>query len=286
MSRRILILGGTGLLGRHAANNLQQEGFSVRILARNLQKAQGMYDDSFEIVQGNANNSDDVRKALEGCYGAHISLSEIGDLAGTRNVVEAAKETGLAHITYVSGATVHEAHGWFPLVADKLQAEAAVLGAGVPYTIFCPTWFFEMTFNFIERAVIFGKHSRPYHWLAADDFGRMVAVAYQKEVAYNKRFCIMGPEALLMEDVLKRICARLYPHVTSFRHVPLWMAKLIARATGNSRMLAGSQLMGYFAKIGVEAVGDPTEANAILGAPSTTLDQWLTMQEANREEIA
>jgi hypothetical protein len=64
------------------------------------------------------------------------------------------------------------------------------------------------------------------------------------------------------------------------------MAKLIARATGNARMLAGSQLMGYFAKIGVEAVGDPAEANAILGAPSTTLDQWLTMQEANREEIA
>jgi hypothetical protein len=134
--------------------------------------------------------------------------------------------------------------------------------------------------------VILGKHPRPYHWLAADDFGRMVAVAYQKEEAQNKRFTIMGPEALLMEDVLNRVAARLYPEVTSFRHVPLWMAKLIARATGNARMLAGSQLMAYFHKIGIEAVGDPAEANAILGAPSTTLDQWLDIQEAKRGKAA
>ena len=62
--------------------------------------------------------------------------------------------------------------------------------------------------------------------------------------------------------------------------------KLIARATGNARMLAGSQLMGYFHKIGVEAAGDPAEANAILGAPTTTLDQWLDIQAAERTKAA
>lgn len=286
MSKKILVLGGTGLLGYHAASNLHQAGFSVRVLARNLEKAQGMFDDAYEIVQGDANDADVVRKSLEGCYGAHISLSEVNDLTGTRNVATAAKYVGLAHITYVSGATVCEAHDWFPVVADKLQAEAAIKATGIPYTIFCPSWFFEMTFNFLNRGVMIGKHPRPYHWLASDDFGRGVAVAYQKEAARNKRFTIMGPEPLLMEDVLNRVAARLYPEVTSLRKVPIWMAKLMARATGNARMLAGSQLMGYFHKIGIEAAGDPAEANAILGAPTTTLDQWLDIQDAERKSAA
>jgi uncharacterized protein YbjT (DUF2867 family) len=282
MSKKILVLGGTGLLGYYAAKNLQHAGFPVRILARNLEKAQGMFDDSFEIVEGNANAVGDVRNALDGCYSALVSLSETGDLEGTRNVAEFAKEAGLEHLAYVSGATVAEKHSWFPLVANKLKAEAAVKNSGLPYTIFCPSWFFEMTFNFIRRKVILGKHPRPYHWLSADDFGRMVAVAYQKEEAHNKHFYMMGPEPLLMHDVLPRICARLYPDITSFRQVPLWMAKLIARATGNTRMLEGSRLMAYFDKIGIEVVGDPAEANAILGAPETTLDQWIAIQEADQ----
>lgn len=288
MSTKILILGGTGLLGSYAARNLQSGGFSVRIMARDLQKARSMFDDSFEIVPGDANNRANVRKALEGCYGAHLSLSDAAELAGTLHVTAIAKDAGLEHITYVSGATVHESHRWFPLIADKLQAEAAVKDAGVPYTIFCPSWFMEMAHKFIrgDRVVVLGKHCVPYHWLAADDFGRMVAVAYQKQAAHNKRFYALGPEALSIHEVLKRICARLYPHITSITNMPLGMTQLIARVTGNGQLLAACRLMAYFDKIGVEAVGDPAEANAILGAPCITLDQWLTMQEFNRAKVA
>jgi uncharacterized protein YbjT (DUF2867 family) len=284
MAKTILILGGTGLLGSYAARHLQQAGFSVRILARNVEKAQRMFDDAFEIVPGDANNTAAVRTALEGCYGAHISLSEAGDLQGTRHVTVYASELGLEHITYVSGVTVDESRRWFPMIADKLQAEAAVRDTGLPYTIFCPTWFFEVAHNnFIQetRAIRIGKHATPYHWLAAADFGRMVAQAYQTEAAQNKRLYILGPEALMFDDVLKHICARLYPQITSVKPIPVWLAKLIARVTGNAHMLAGSHQMAYYDKIEVESLADPTEANALLGAPTTTLDMWLDTQTAN-----
>jgi len=284
MSKNVLVLGGTGFLGSFVARNLQCEGFTVRIMARHLKKAHGMFDNSFEIVPGDANSAEDVCKALEGCDGAHISLSESNELTGVRNVV-AAKDANLRHITYVSGATVDESHAWFPMIADKLRAEEVVRNSGVPYTIFCPTWFIEMVNNnFIQgnRAIILGKHRTPYHWLAADDFGRMVARAYQTESAYNKRLCILGPEALSMHEVLKRVCARLHPQITSVTTIPLWMAWLIAHITGNSRLMEASRLMAYFDKIGVETMCDSAAANAILGAPSTTLDQWLAAQVMSR----
>jgi hypothetical protein len=40
-----------------------------------------------------------------------------------------------------------------------------------------------------------------------------------------------------------------------------------------------SGLMGYFDK--TPETGDPTEANQILGAPSTTLDDWMKSLNVN-----
>jgi hypothetical protein len=39
-----------------------------------------------------------------------------------------------------------------------------------------------------------------------------------------------------------------------------------------------SSLMAYFDKVG--ELGDPTEANQILGAPTTTLDAWIERRKA------
>ena len=49
---KILILGGTGLLGAPVARRLQSDGFDVRLLARDREKARAMFDEPFEIVAG------------------------------------------------------------------------------------------------------------------------------------------------------------------------------------------------------------------------------------------
>ena len=52
MTQKVLVLGGCGMLGQPIANQLQVDGFQVRILARDVEKTQSMFDDGFEIVQG------------------------------------------------------------------------------------------------------------------------------------------------------------------------------------------------------------------------------------------
>ncbi len=39
MKKRVLVLGATGVLGRPVARKLREDGFQVRIMTRNLEKA-------------------------------------------------------------------------------------------------------------------------------------------------------------------------------------------------------------------------------------------------------
>jgi uncharacterized protein YbjT (DUF2867 family) len=275
MSKKILILGATGLLGNPVAQQLKADGFQVRILARDVQKAQGMFTDGFEVVPGDVSDLPSLEKAMEDCYGVHISVGGSVDRISAENVVALAPNLGVEQITYISGATVAEENRWYSVVAQKLDAEKAIRACGVAYTIFCPTWPMEQLPRFARdgRPSLIGKQPIPVHWFAAEDLARMVSKAYQLEAAQNKRFYVYGPEALTMKAALERYCAVFHPEVEKVAVMPVWLAKLLGTLTGNEMLKFASAMMGYFDK--AAEVGDASEANAILGAPQTTLDVWM-----------
>ena len=51
-----------------------------------------------------------------------------------------------------------------------------------------------------------------------------------------------------------------------------WAATLIAKLAGQKKLEAALPLFRYTEK--VSEAGDPTEANDLLGLPTTTLEQW------------
>jgi hypothetical protein len=55
-------------------------------------------------------------------------------------------------------------------------------------------------------------------------------------------------------------------------------ARATAASTGNQMLGFCAELMAYFEK--VDEMGDPAEANELLGAPTTTLDAWLAQRKA------
>lgn len=280
MAETILVAGGTGLLGEPVARRLQADGFGVRLLARSPDKARKMFDDSFEVVAGDVTDVGSLEQALVGCWGAHISVGGQVDQLSAENVAGLAPKLGLERISYVSGSTVSEQNRWFPMVEQKLMAEKAVRDCSVPYTIFCPTWPFESLSRFVRggRATVIGKHPTPYHWFAADDLARMVSNAYQQPEAAGKRFYIHGPEAITMQTALERYCQALHPEIESVSTMPTWLAKIMGVLTRNDMLKFASDLMGYFDKVG--ELGDPSEANRLLGVPTITLDQWLEKRSA------
>ncbi len=160
---RILVLGGTGMLGAPAARRLKADGFAVRLMARDPEKAGGVFGEGFEIVGGDVADPASLELALQGCEGVHISVGGPVDQLSAENVAALAPGLGLARITYVSGSTVCEENGWFPTIKQKLVAEEAIRDCGVPYTILCPTWPMEQLPRFVMggRAAIWGEQPTP-----------------------------------------------------------------------------------------------------------------------------
>ncbi|MEJ2209438.1 MAG: NAD(P)H-binding protein [Anaerolineae bacterium] len=247
----------------------------MRLLARDPEKARTMLGDSFEIVAGDVTDVSSLERGLAGCEGVHISIGGPVDRLSAENVAALAPGLGVKRITYLSGATASEENRWFPMTAQKLDAENAIRGCGVPYTIFCPTWPMEQLPRLARggEPLLIGDRPKSYHWFAADDLGRMVSMAYRLEAAADKRLFVHGPEAMTMKEALERYCRAFHPEVESVSVMPVDAARAAAKSTGNQMLGFFAELMAYFDQA-VE-MGDPAEANRILGAPTTTLEAWI-----------
>ena len=279
MAQRVLVIGATGLLGEPVARGLQAAGFAVRVMSRDADRARARFPEPFEVVPGDALVVADVERALAGCDAVHVSIDHDQEDECVSQVLQATNGRGLQRISYVSGVTVCEENRWFPLVDRKLRSEGAIRGSGIDYTIFRPGWFMEMLTRFVRngRVIVFGKPKRRWHFVALEDFSRMVVESYRHAEAINKAFYVHGPEALTVLEAQRVYCRVLHPEIQSFRGTPYWLLRLVARLTRNARRRMGIEMMSYLEQVGER--GDPTEANAILGAPRITLEQWLRMEK-------
>lgn len=281
MKKTILVIGATGTLGVPVAHFLKNYGYGVRIMTRDLQKAQKVFDNSFERITGDPTDPSCLEKALEGCSGVHISLPTDVELQAVEAVVKVASTDGVERISYISGATVAEENCWFPMINRKYLAEKAIRESGIRYTIFCPTWIMESLPMFVNqgRAAVLGKQPCPYHWVAVGDIARMIATSYGLAESVNRRFIVHGPEAIRMDEALKRYCAAFHPEIKEVSSMPLWLVKLLAALTNNHGLKGAGELMSYFEKVG-EGSNIP-ELDGVLGAPTNTLDAWLQDKRAN-----
>lgn len=279
---RILVVGATGMLGKPVADQLRATGFSIRVLARSHEKGRRLFpEEDIEIVAGDVTDSASLARALDGCAGVHISLKGGPDAAGyeriehqgTRAVAEAARAAGVQQLTYLSAYTVGPQTASSPESRAKWQAEQAIRASGVPFTIFRATWFLESLPLFVQGrvAVLIGRQPHPLHWLAAADYGQMVARSYQTPAALGRELYLYGPEALTMRAALKRYGAHTTPGLAVLT-LPVWLGALIGRASGSAELRSLTTLMAYYDRHG--ETGDAAEARRICGAPTTSLEQW------------
>lgn len=279
MDKTILVIGGTGMLGEHIARRLKEDGHRVRVMTRDSNKASKMFDESFEIVIGDVSDTNSLEKSLNGCSGIHMNLTEDVEQLGAENVASVARKKGVERITYTAGTNAVEENAWFPPVKGKLLAEKAIRESGIPCAIFCPTFFMETLQRFVRRnrAFVFGKKPILYHLVAAEDYARMVSASYRLDEAANKKFFIHGPEAVTIHEALRRYCTVFHPEIKKISTMPLWLARFIATVRRNKQLKFAGELIAFSEKVG--ECGDPTEANRILGAPQTTLEEWIRQRK-------
>jgi uncharacterized protein YbjT (DUF2867 family) len=271
---KILVIGASGLLAKPVIKQLDKDSFQLRLFSRTVN--QTMFDKEYEMVQGNVFNQNDLGRAINGCDAVHISLSNLNEALAVKGILDIAVKKEIKLISYISGCTVAEENRWFPMTENKYQAEQSIINSGIPYMIFRPSWFFETLELMVRdgKAMLLGKQPNKAHWIAADDFSRMVANAYKKPEAKNKIFYVIGSEEYLMKDLLEKYCNHCYPGIKKVSTIPIGITKLIAVLTRNKELKNAASLFGYFEK--VKEMGNPAETNELLGKPTTTFEKWVS----------
>src|SRR5688572_26758931 len=113
--KRVLVIGGTGMLGRPVVRRLLQDGFGVRALARDVSRAKSMLPPLCEIARGDVRDDARLLDALADCDAAYINLSEpmvkrpppwSVEVEGTRAVVAACRASGVQRVLRISAMGV------------------------------------------------------------------------------------------------------------------------------------------------------------------------------------
>lgn len=160
---RILITGGTGELGSNLVNPLLSADYTVRVMSRkssatnrwpNVEWAQadlatgyGLHAAVADVdtiihtatnpglTYDNVTVNAFVRKAL-------LQHDESVDVQGTKRLLEQARTAGVGHCIYISIVGIE--HIPFAYYHHKLEAEALVRAAGIPWTIARATQFYSL----------------------------------------------------------------------------------------------------------------------------------------------
>lgn len=283
MRSRVLVVGATGMLGAPVARQLANDGWTVRCLVRDVARARALLGDAFEFVPGDVTQPTSLDAAFDGCSAVHLNLRggntidsyQRVEVEGAAHCIQAARRHGLSRVTYLSGSgrSSAELERHFP-VRVKRAVEAALSSGRVAWTSFRATHFFESLPMFVRdgRATVLGTQPHELHYVAARDYARMVSRALDEPAAASRALHVWGPEAFTMRQALMAYVAVHHPRLRVGR-LPIPLARLIARLTGNRDLAFACDLFAAFADIG--EAGDPAEANSLLGAPVTTLEQWL-----------
>ena len=148
----VFVAGATGKTGRHIVRQLVENGVPVTALVRDSDRARTILPTTAKLVVGDVLEPTSFATTVNDCSvlicatGASPSLDPTGpykvDYEGTKNLVDAAKQSGIEHFVLVSSLCVskffHPLNLFWLVLYWKKQAEEYIQASGIPYTIVRP----------------------------------------------------------------------------------------------------------------------------------------------------
>lgn len=240
-SGRIFIAGGTGFVGSNLQRSLA--GRHLRLLVRDEAKVSSDANPQTEYVVGDLNQPATLPSALKGCETV-INLVAIIDeeggatfdaviRQGTLNLVVAAKQAGVSRFILMSAlGAQHDPK--FAYFEAKWQAEQAVQGSGIPWTIFRPSVIFGPGDGFINTLAdlvrkapiipVVGSGTSKFQPVAVGDVADCFVAAINDPETIGSIYELGGPDVFTYEQMLDVIANKLGKRKRK-AHVPVGLMK-------------------------------------------------------------
>ncbi|ULQ50761.1 NAD(P)H-binding protein [Flavihumibacter fluvii] len=138
--KKVIIIGAAGSLAQYVIEALKAlDNVALTLFARNKNRLPQTTANGCSIIEGDAMNYNDVKKAVADEDIVYVNLA--GNLEPmAKNIVKAMKETGAKRIIAISSIGIYETPLKTVLVPYRKLADV-IEASGLDYTILRPDWF-------------------------------------------------------------------------------------------------------------------------------------------------
>ncbi|TAP44598.1 SDR family oxidoreductase [Arthrobacter sp. S39] len=219
----ILVVGGTGRLGRALVPLLVDAGHPVRVMARgSSQPFPDTAGDGVELLRGDLASEADCREAVSGCNAVVFAASGFGikdsdprtvDRDGAIRLVRAAAAAGVEHLVMMS---MHGAapDGPIDFLRCKAAAEESVRTSGMEWTIIRIGSLLEQRLETMTapleskgKVLVFGSGSAPVTFTSVRDAAALVVRALT-DPALRNRVLEWGSLTLTANELAEALLSR------------------------------------------------------------------------------
>jgi uncharacterized protein YbjT (DUF2867 family) len=218
---KILVTGGTGVIGEGVIPELISRGHAVRLLSRHADDDAKQWP-GVEPFAGNVAEAESLQGAADGCDAiVHIAGIAFEDppkltfqavnVDGTRNMLDEAKRANVERFVYVSslGADV----GQSDYHKSKREAERLVEGSGLAWTIVRPGNVYGPGDEVVSRILkmvralpavpVIDNGEQEFQPIWHEDLAKILASVVERRDLAGQTLEAAGPEITTMNDVIE-----------------------------------------------------------------------------------
>jgi len=241
----LLIIGGTGTLGRQVVLQALSKGYQVRCLVRNFRKANFLKEWGVELVYGDLDQPDTLPYCFKGITAViDASTSRLDELQSLKKVdwegklalIRAAKTAKIQRFIFFSTQNVEQFQN-IPLMKLKCNVEFELKKIGLPYTIFRLTGFYQglieqYAIPILEKLPIWiTNENTSISYMDTQDVAKFCLRALQIPQTKNQIYFLSGLKGWVSSEIIT-LCEQLAGQTAEVRKIPLIGLKLVSKSFG------------------------------------------------------
>lgn len=241
----LLILGGTGTLGRQIVLQALTKGYQVRCLVRNFRKANFLKDWGVELVYGDLTRPETIPPCLKGITAViDASTSRANELDSLKKVdwdgklylIKAMKVAKVKRFIFFSAQNV-EQFDRIPLMRVKYGIEKKLEESEISYTIFRLTGFYQglieqYAIPILENLPIWVTNENTYiSYMDTQDIAKFCLRSLQIPQTVNQTFFLSGLKGWVSSEIVN-LCEQLAGQTAKIQRIPIILLQLVSHFFG------------------------------------------------------
>lgn len=238
----LLIIGGTGTLGRQIVKQAIDEGYQVKCFTRNLRRANFLKDWGAELVYGDLSLPETIPPALKGVSFVIDAAtvrptddynSETIDWKGKVALIEAAKLASVKKFVFFSVLGAY-ANNSIPLIDLKVKITNLLKNTPFACTVFQCSGFFQGIINQYAIPVLENKtiwllgNSSPIAYLDTQDAAVSVINSLKDLEQGTETVALIGKKFWTSEEIVA-LCERLSGKTAKVFYIPGFLLSSLSR---------------------------------------------------------